>query len=130
MSFWDSVKGFFVTAEADVIAIVVKAKQEIDLVAHEIDLALGWIANNTPAIVADIEQVLGIVQAIGIVNPQVEAAVTAAHEAVAALDVFATAYKNGSGSAQSVVAGYAALQQAKAAAAAAKSVAVSTPAVK
>ena len=124
MSFWSGIQQFFIVTEKDVIAIILKVREEAELAAHEISAALGWIADNTPAIAADIQEVLSIVQAIGIVDPRVDLAVTAAHEAIAALDAYATAYKSGTGTAQAVVSGYAALKQAQGAAAQASAVAV------
>ncbi len=125
MSFWTSLKKFFVTSEQDVLGIIVKIKQDVDILESDISAALKWIADNTPAIAADIESVLSVVQAIGIPNPAVQVAVTAANEAVLALNAYATAYKNGTGTAQAVIAGYSALKQAQAAAANAASAAVS-----
>ena len=119
--------------EKDVVAIVVKAKQEIELAAHEINAALGWIASNTPAIAADIRQVSSIIQLAGVIDPAAEAgvaaAVVAANTAVAGLNAFASAYQNGSGNAASVVAGYTAIKQAQAAVASATAIAVSAPSV-
>jgi len=117
--------------ENDVVAIVVKVKQGVELAAHEVSAALGWIADNTPAIAADIQQVSSIIQLAGVVDPAaaagVTAAVAAANTAVAGLNAFASAYNNGSGNAASVVAGYTAIKQAQAAVASATAIAVSAP---
>ena len=124
MSIFSAIGWFFSVTEQDVLALIVKIKQAEAVVARDISAALGWIADNTPAIVADIEQVLSIVQVVGIADPKVELAVTAANEAVAALNAYATAYKNGTGTVQAVVSGYSALKQAQAAAATATAVTV------
>jgi hypothetical protein len=123
----------FTVTEQDVVAIVLKAKKDIVLVAHEIDAALGWIANNTPQIAADITQVATILQAVPAIvptaAPEVEAAVVAANVAVAGLNKFAAAYKSGSGDALSVIAGYSAIKSAQSAVAKATALAVAAPVV-
>ena len=126
MSFFDTLKSFFVTTEKDVFDLIVLIEQDGEVLINEIEAALTWIANNTPAIAADIQRVLSIVQVVGITNPTVEAAVVAANEAVSALNAFAAASKSGAGTAESVVAGYTALKQAQAAVAAATAHAVSS----
>jgi hypothetical protein len=117
--------------EQDVVALVVKVKQGIALAAHEINAGLGWIANETPNIAADIQQAASLVQLAGVVDPAAEpevvAAVAAANTAVAGLNAFATAYKSGTGTAQSVVAGYTAIKAAQSAAANAAAIAASAP---
>ena len=70
---------------------------------------------------------LSIVSVVGISSPQVEAAVVAANTAVSALNAYATAYKNGTGTPQAVLAGYSAFKNAQAAAAQATSAAVLAP---
>ena len=118
---------WFATAEADVLKIIQVIKTEEQVLASDINKALKWVADNTPAIAADIQQVLSLVQILGIADPRVQVAVTTAHEAIAALDAYAKAYNSGTGTPQAVVAGYAALKSAQAAASTAASVAVSTP---
>jgi hypothetical protein len=125
MSWLSNVENFFVTTEQDVLKIIVKVKQDIQIADHEINLALAWIADHAPAIAADIEGVLSIVQVAGLANPAVGVAIAAANEAVVALNAYATAYQKGQGTAASVVQGYSAFKQAQAAAASAASVAVS-----
>jgi hypothetical protein len=123
---FSSIKNAVYVVETDVLLTIEKIKQEAIVAESEISAALRWIASNTPAITADIQQVLGLVQVVGIANPQVEAAVVAANAAVGALNVYAAAYNKGTGTAASVIAGYSAFKQAQAAAATATSVAVST----
>jgi hypothetical protein len=117
--------------EADVVAIVIKVKQGAELVAHEINAALGWIADNTPAIAADIQQAASLIQLAGVIDPlaepEVQAAVIAANTAVASLNAFANAYKSGTGTAAAVVAGYSAIKNAQSAAAKATALAASAP---
>lgn len=118
---------FFTTVEADIIKIVTAIKTEEQILAKDVNLALKWIAANTPAITADIQQVLSIIQVVGITSPQVEAAVVAANTAVTALNAYATAYKNGTGTPAAVIAGYSAYKNAQASAAQAASAAVLAP---
>lgn len=117
--------------EQDVVEIVVKAKQEVQLIAHEIKAALGWIADNTPAIAADIQRIESILQLVTIVDPAAKIAVlesvALANTAVAGLNAFASAYRNGTGDVESVVAGYSAIKSAQAAVAKATAIAVSAP---
>jgi len=131
-TFLSWIENAFIVTEKDVIAIVVKAKQDIELAAHEINAALGWIADNTPQIAADIGQVASILQFVPaiapVAAPEVEAAVAAANLAVAGLNKFASAYKSGSGTVASVIEGYTAIKTAQSAAAKATALAVAAPA--
>jgi len=127
MSIGSWFSSFWAATEADVLQLVVNIKQDVAIAEADIASALNWIANNTPAIVADIQSVLSVVQVIGVGNPTVAAAVTAANEAVSALNAFSTSYQSGSGSTTAVLAGYSALKLAQAAAATAASVAASAP---
>ena len=125
MSFLTTIEGWWAVTEQDVWATVVKIKQDIDVAESDIIAALNWIADNAPAIAADIQRVLSIVQVVGISSPAVETAVVAANEAVSALNAFATASKSGANTVDSVVAGYSALNSAQAAVASATAHAVS-----
>ncbi len=129
MSFWTSVQSFFVTTETDVLNLISQIKQGLAVVESDVTAALKWIANNTPQIVADLQQVVGIAETIGIAaNPNVAAAITAANAAVTALNAFAAASNNGATNTQAVLAGYTAVKQAQAAAAsAAAAVTAPTP---
>ena len=117
--------------EKDVVAIIVKVKQGIELAETEISAALGWIANNSGTIASDVQQVSSILLAAGTIvpaaAPEVDAAVAAANVAVAGLNQFASAYKSGSGTVASVVAGYTAIKQAQSAVANATALAVAAP---
>jgi hypothetical protein len=119
---------FWQTTESDVLRIIANIKKDIAVVESDINSALKWIADNAGTITSDIEAVLGVVQAVGIANPAVEAAVTAANSAVSALNAYAQAYQNGRGTPKAVVAGYSAFKQAQAAAATAASAVVMAPA--
>jgi hypothetical protein len=114
--------------EADVLVVIADIKQGIVVLESDINAALTWIANNAPAIASDIQEVLGIVETIGVgTNPEVAAAVTAANAAVSALNAFANAKNSGATNTASVLAGYTAVQQAQAAVATAKAAVVSAP---
>ena len=125
MSFWTSIANFVSYAESDVLKLVAAIKNEEQVAVNDINAALKWIAGNAGTITTDIQQVLGLVQVVGIANPAVMTAVTAANAAVGALNQFAAAYNSGTGTVQSVIAGYSAFKQAQAAAATATSIAVS-----
>ena len=118
---------WFTTAEADVLKIIQVIKTEEQILASDISKALKWVADNTPQIAADIQQVLSLVQAVGIVNPEVEAAIATANTAVSALNAYAASYKSGSGTPQAVLAGVAAYKNAQSAVATATAAAVSAP---
>jgi hypothetical protein len=126
ISSWFS--SFFSAAEADVISIVTQIKQDVEIAEADVVKALQWVADNAGTITSDIQQVLGVVQILGISNPAVETAVTAANSAVNALNVYAAAVKNGTGTPQAVVQGYTAYKQAQQAAAGAMAAVVSAPA--
>ena len=128
MSFWSSVANFVSYAEKDVLKLVAAIKNEEQVAVSDINSALKWIAGNAGTITTDIQEVLGLVQIVGIANPSVVTAVSAANAAVGALNQFAAAYNSGTGTVQSVISGYSAFKQAQAAAATAASVAVSASA--
>jgi hypothetical protein len=115
---------FLSTAESDVIKTITAIKSEATVAIADINAALKWIADNAGTITTDIQEVLGLVQVVGIANPSVEAAVTAANAAVGALNAYAAAYKSGTGTPAAVIAGYSAFKQAQAAAASATAIAV------
>jgi hypothetical protein len=128
MSWFSSLKTYVAYAEKDVLALVANIKQDVQIAESDINAALRWIAGNAGTITTDIQEVLGLVQIVGIANPQVEVAVTAANSAVGALNAFAAAYNSGTGTSSSVIAGYSAFKQAQAAAATATSIAVAATA--
>lgn len=127
MTLATTVEGWFTTTEADVVAIIAKIKTDVAVVESDIDAALKWVASNAPAIVADLQSVVGIAETVGVAaNPQVAAAIVAANTAVAALNAFAAASNSGSSDTQAVLSGYVAVKQAQAAAASAAAAAVQT----
>lgn len=127
-SFSTALWNFIDETESDVLAIIQDIKAGAAVAEADITNALHWVASNTPAIAADIEEVLSIVTTIGVAsNPEVAAAVSAANIAVTALNAFAKANNAGAGNAQSVLAGYVAVKQAQSAVAAASAAAVNAP---
>ena len=117
-----SFMSFFQTTEADLIKVLGKIKDDVVVLPGEINAALKWLAGNTPAIAADIQSVLSIVEVLGVAtNPAVATAVADANLAVTALNAYAAASNAGKPNVQAVVQGYVALQQANAAVALAKS---------
>jgi hypothetical protein len=112
MAIFQWLKKLIITTEQDVVAIVIKAKHDGDLTAREINKALRWIVNNTPALEADIKMITNVVC---IVNPSAGVALKVANAAITDLNVLAAAYKNGNGNAASVVDGYLTLKRAQSA---------------
>ena len=130
MSFFDSWKAFLTETEADVVKIITAIKADAVIIEADVVAAQHWIANNAPTIAKDIQQVLGLVEAVGIgANPEVAAAVVAANLAVSALNAFAAQTNVGGNAAQSVVAGYVAVKQAQSAVSAAMAASVAAPTV-
>jgi len=122
-----SIMSFFRTTEADLIKVLGKVKDDMVILPGEINAALKWLAGNTPAIAADIQSVLSIVEVLGVAtNPTVATAVADANLAVTALNAYAAASNAGKPNVQAVVQGYVALQQANAAVALAKSASAAT----
>lgn len=130
MSFMSSLQNFISETEADVVKVVTAIKADMAVIASDLVAAEHWIASNTPAIAADIQQVLGLVEAVGITaNPEVAIAVAAANTAVTALNAFANASNTGATPTQAVVAGYVAVKQAQSAVSSAMAAAVTAPTV-
>ncbi len=130
MSFTTALWNFIDETEADVLKVITSIKSDVDIAEHEVTSALHWIASNTPAIAADIQQVVSIAETIGIAaNPEVGVAITAANVAVQALNAFAAASNKGQSNTQAVLAGYVAVKQAQAASAAASAAVVNAPVV-
>jgi hypothetical protein len=128
MTFMTSLQNFITETEADVVMVITDIKAGVAVVESDLTAAEHWIASNTPAIAAAVQEVLSLVETFGIgANPEVAVAVTAANAAVTALNAFAAASNTGSTPTQAVVAGYVAVQQANSAVSAAKAAAVSAP---
>lgn len=128
MTFITSLQNFITETEADVVAVVAAIKADAAVVASDLTAAEHWIASNTPAIAADIQQVLSLVEAVGVgSNPEVAAAVVAANLAVAALNSFANASNAGASPTQAVVAGYVAVKQAQSAVSSAMAATAAAP---
>lgn len=128
MTFLTSLQNFITETEADVVAIVTNIKAGVAVVESDLVAAEHWVASNAPAIAADIQQVLGLVEAVGVgANPQVAAAVIAANLAVNALNAFAAASNTGATPSQAVVAGYVAVKQAQSAVSSAMAATAAAP---
>ena len=128
MSFFTALQSFLVETEADVVKVVGAIKADIVIAERDIVAAQHWIASNAPAIAADIQEVLNLVELVGLgANPEVGAAVTAANVAVQALNAFANASNTGATPGQAVIAGYVAVKQAQAAVSSAMAATAATP---
>jgi hypothetical protein len=128
MSFMTSLQNFISETEADVVAVVAAIKADAVIVKSDLVAAEHWIASNAPAIAADIQQVLSLVEAVGVgANPSVAAAVVAANLAVGALNAFAAASNTGASPTQAVVAGYVAVKQAQSAVSSAMAATAAAP---
>ncbi|MCW2317108.1 hypothetical protein M2322_002662 [Rhodoblastus acidophilus] len=127
MSFLSKVESFFVTTEADVVTILAKVKQAVQVAEHDIATGLQWIAGHAPQIAADLQQAESIIVTLGVANdPRVAAAITAANLAVAGINKVAADVKAGQTTVQTLVDGYAAYKQAQASAALASSAAAAS----
>ena len=127
-SFTTALWNFIDETESDVLAIIQDIKAGAAVAEADINNALHWISSNTPAIAADIEEVLSIVTTLGVgSNPEVAVAITAANTAVTALNAFAAASNSGASNTQAVLAGYVAVKQAQAAVASASAATVGAP---
>lgn len=113
MSWFTDIESFFKTTETDVQALLVKIAQGVQIVETDINNALRWAANNAPAIAADIQGAVKLVEQIGIITPEVQTAITAANASVVALNAFAASVKHGETNAQSVVSAYVAVKNAQ-----------------
>ena len=128
MSFFTALQSFITETEADVVKVVGALKADIAIAEGDIVAAQHWIASNAPAIANDIQQVLSLVEMVGLgSNPEIGAAVTAANVAVQALNAFASASNTGATPGQAVVAGYVAVKQAQAAVSSAMAAVAATP---
>jgi hypothetical protein len=127
MTFFEEFQHWFTVFEEDVIAIILKIRQGISILTHEIDLVLNWIANNVSDIAKNMRLVESIILTVA-PTPAVEAAIATANAAMAALNAYAQAHKLGQSTVQSAIDGYTAYKQAQAAASAAVAIAASDPA--
>lgn len=128
MSFLSTIENLFSETEIEVIALVVAVKKGESVVASDIDKAIKWVVSETPAIVANLQGAVALVEEVGVAsNPDVAIAITAANAAVTALNAFAAASNSGSTDAQAIVQGYVAVKQAQASAASAAAAAASVP---
>lgn len=119
MTWFTDIQHFFTTTEQDVLSLIAKIKTEAAVVETEIHSALRWVSDQAPAIAADIQMVATLVKTVGVINPTVEAAITAANVAVIGLNAFSHAMKTGANDSAAVVQGYVAVKGAQGAVAAA-----------
>jgi hypothetical protein len=127
-TFTTSLWNFIDETESDVLVIITNIKADVAVAQSDINAALHWIASNAPAIAADIQEVVGIAETVGVgANPEVAAAIIAANTAVTALNAFAASSNSGQNNTQAVLAGYVAVKQAQAASSSAAAAAVAAP---
>lgn len=127
-AFTTSLWNFIDETESDVLVIITNIKADVAVAQSDINAALHWIASNAPAIAADIQEVVGIAETVGVgANPEVAAAIIAANTAVTALNAFAASSNSGQNNTQAVLAGYVAVKQAQAASSSAAAAAVAAP---
>ncbi len=127
-AFTTSLWNFIDETESDVLVIITNIKADVAVEQSDINAALHWIASNAPAIAADIQEVVGIAETVGVgANPEVAAAIIAANTAVTALNAFAASSNSGQNNTQAVLAGYVAVKQAQAASSSAAAAAVAAP---
>lgn len=126
--------------EADIQTFIAKIKNDVEVAIADLEKGLSWLASETPAIAAGVQQLATFAEAVApAAGPAgmavVTASVTAANVAMAGLTAFAASYNQATTTgitatkaAQALVTGYTALTTAKAAvatgAAAASSVTV------
>lgn len=119
VSILSSIESLWQKNETFVLGIIVNIKSGVAVLEKDIAAANVWIVSHATTITADIESIVGIVQAAtaaGIKLPSgVSAAVQTANEAVAALNAYATAAGSGTNTANALIAGYTAAKQASAA---------------
>lgn len=129
-----SLASWFTTTEADVVALIGKIKAEVAVAEADVTEALNWVAKQTPTVAAALQEVLGVVEVIGVgSNPEVATAIAAANAAVTALNAFAAAQTSPAvqtiqTDGAAVVAGYQALTQSLASQAAVKAAAATAAA--
>lgn len=119
MSILSDFEAFFQKDEAFVLGVIVDIKSGVAVIEADIASANAWIVAHATTITADIESIVGIIQAAGaagLVFPSgVAAAVVTANAAVAALNAYASAAGSGTSTANALIAGYTAAKQASAA---------------
>lgn len=119
MTFFTTIESLWQKNETFVLGVIVNIKGGVAVLEKDISAANVWIISHAVTITADIESIIGIVQAAtaaGIVLPSgISAAVATANEAVAALNAYAAAAGSGTNTANALIAGYTAAKQASAA---------------
>jgi hypothetical protein len=100
------------TTEADVVALVIKIKQEATVFESDINTALKWIASQVPAFVSGIQAIENTASQLGVTSiPAVSTAIAAANVAMAGLNKLASDINSGSSTTQALVDGYIAVKQ-------------------
>ena len=128
MSVFDNIQHIFSVAEKDIVDLVSKAKRDLPVAVHDINLGLAWVANNTPKIAQDLTTAETLIVSTGVgADPRVAAAIVAANLAIQGLNAYSASVKSGTPTAQSVVDGYIAVKNAQVAAAGAAAAAASAP---
>lgn len=128
MSFFTSIRNFFVTTESDVVRLIADIKTDAMVFANDVDKALRWIASETGTATTAINSLIGFAQAAGVSgNPTVAKLIADAHVGVAALNAFQADLNSGSGDVSAVIAGYQVVKTAQAAIASASAAVASAP---
>lgn len=128
LSFEQHVNTWFVTTEQQVAQTVGQIKADVDVAIQDVDAALQWVVQQTPAIASDLQIAASLIEQVGLAsNPEVAAAIAAANIAVQGLNAFAAAANSGKTMPQAVVQGYVAVTSAKAAVSGAKALTAKTP---
>lgn len=114
MSFADNFKKFFQTAEADVLATIVKINQGIVFADHEVVAGFAWLeahAGDIATAVAAVAGVVGSLSGAGVnIPPSVVQAVRDANVAVEGLNAMVASQEKGTP--QALVDGYVAAKKA------------------
>ena len=104
------INSWFVNLQTEALTIYAKIVAGIDVAESDLAIVFKYVQNNGPTIVADLQEVLAIFQAVGVVVPG--PVLIAANAAVAALNAIAVAQTAGQTTPQTAVAGIVAVEQA------------------
>lgn len=117
-TFEANAENWLVETETDVQAFIALVQKGITYAESALTSALEWVANEVPTVVPIIEEALSFAGAVGAAsNPEAAVVITAAQEAVAALNAVAQAQGTGANDIQTLLAGYNAVKTAQASAA-------------
>lgn len=115
MSFLTWLENTVTTTEHDIQMIVADIVKGVQVFESDLQKVVDWAVKAAPTVTASLGTITSVLATVGF--PAAAPEIMAANEAIAAINAFASAYKNGAGDVNSALAAYSVVKTGQAAAA-------------